>query len=206
MGQGWWAYAPPLAARTHTHTHTHTRCPLATGLHRWAFSMSFVVVLACFCRPVGPVLHRKPVLQVCRYQGDFELPGPSVEPGAHVCVCRWSRVTVAHASATLDRAACSPRAPGGFVEAGFCAGWGLSSSSPANPPTPLLLDLSQVIGMFHWDGVSQLVVKVMDQDVVSDDCNGIAVISYVPRSCVVTSSAVQCQHPSGNKCSASTKT
>ena len=33
--------------------------------------------------------------------------------------------------------------------------------------------------MFHWDGVSQLVVKVMDQDVVSDDCNGIAVISYV---------------------------
>lgn len=33
--------------------------------------------------------------------------------------------------------------------------------------------------MFHWDGVAHLVVKIMDQDVISDDCNGIAVISYV---------------------------
>jgi hypothetical protein len=37
----------------------------------------------------------------------------------------------------------------------------------------------QVVGMFRWDGREALVVKVMDEDVVKDEGNGVAVISYV---------------------------
>ena len=39
--------------------------------------------------------------------------------------------------------------------------------------------------MFHWNGVSNLTVKVMDQDVVSDDCNGLAVVALdgIPSEC-----------------------
>ncbi len=33
--------------------------------------------------------------------------------------------------------------------------------------------------MFRWDGLEALVVKVMDEDVVKDEGNGVAVISYV---------------------------
>jgi hypothetical protein len=62
----------------------------------------------------------------------------------------------------------------------------------------------QVVGMFHWDGVAHLVVKVMDQDVISDDCNGIAVISYVARDTllrevVVWSFGGLCTHSENGK-------
>jgi hypothetical protein len=44
----------------------------------------------------------------------------------------------------------------------------------------------QVVGMFRWDGREALVVKVMDEDVVKDEGNGVAVISCVmlPPCCL----------------------
>jgi hypothetical protein len=64
----------------------------------------------------------------------------------------------------------------------------------------------QVVGMFPWDGADNLIVKVMDEDVVKDECNGLAVVSYVrqPPCCAcahASSPAWRCVHCGAHPCS-----